>query len=60
MAPAMCALGHERLARLVAYHSSARWEAEHLVVQCLHCAHDYLAGTVERTEERIWAAGGRA
>ena len=24
------ALGHERLARLVAYHSSARWEAEAL------------------------------
>ena len=26
----MRALGHERLARLVAYHSSARWEAEAL------------------------------
>jgi hypothetical protein len=105
------ALGHERLAGLVAYHSSARWEAEalgladelaafppedsatsdaltycdmttsptggritladrlaeiaerygaeHLVVQCLTCAHDHLAGTVERTEERMWAVGLR-
>ena len=102
------ALGHERLARLVAHHSSARWEAEalglagelaafpredatadaltysdmttsptgqrltladrlaeiterygaeHLVVRCLQRAHDHLAGTVERTEERLRAAG---
>jgi hypothetical protein len=103
------ALGQERLARLVAYHSSARWEAEalglagelatfsredsptadaltycdmttspigqpvtlgdrlaeiaerygaeHLVVQCLQRAHDHLAGAVERTEARMWAAG---
>ena len=103
------ALGQERLARLVAYHSSARWEAEalglsddlaafpredsptadaltycdmttsptgqrvtlterlaeiaerygaeHLVVQCLQRAHDHLAGTVQRTEERLRAAG---
>jgi HD superfamily phosphohydrolase len=102
-------LGHERLARLVAYHSSARWEAEalglaselaafpredsatadaltycdmttsptgqritladrlaeiaerygaeHLVVQCLQRAHEYLQGAVERTEQRIQAAG---
>ena len=105
------ALGHERLARLVAHHSSARWEAEalglagdlaafpredsatadaltysdmttsptgqrttltdrlaeiverygaeHLVVRCLQRAHDHLASTVERTEERMWAAGVR-
>jgi hypothetical protein len=105
------ALGHERLARLVAYHLSARWEAEalgladelaafqredsatadaltycdmttsptgqrttladrlaeiaerygaeHLVVRCLQRAHDHLASTVERTEERMWAAGVR-
>jgi hypothetical protein len=105
------ALGHERLARLIAYHSSARWEAEalgladelaafpledsatsdaltycdmttrptgqrttladrlaeiaerygaeHLVVRCLQRAHDHLASTVERTEERMWAAGVR-
>ena len=102
-------LGQERLARLVAYHSSARWEAEalglsdelaafpredsatsdaltycdmttsptgqrvtladrlaeiterygaeHLVVQCLQRAHDHLAGIVQRTEERLRAAG---
>jgi hypothetical protein len=102
-------LGQERLARLVAYHSSARWEAEalgldgelaafppedsatsdaltycdmttspagqritmpdrlaeiierygaeHLVVQCLRRAHDYLAGAVERTEQRLRATG---
>jgi HD domain-containing protein len=102
-------LGQERLARLVAYHSSARWEAEalglsddlaafphedsatsdaltycdmttsptgqritlgdrlaeiaerygpeHLVVRCLQRAHDYLAGAVQRTEERVRAAG---
>jgi hypothetical protein len=102
-------LGQERLARLVAYHSSARWEAEalgvsddlaafpredsatadaltycdmttsptgqritladrlaeiaerygpeHLVVRCLHRAHDHLAGAVQRTEERLRAAG---
>jgi hypothetical protein len=105
------ALGHERLARLVAYHSSAWWEAEalglggelaafpredsatadaltycdmttsptgqrltladrlaeiaerygaeHLVVQCLQRAQNYLASTVERTQERMWAAGVR-
>jgi HD superfamily phosphohydrolase len=105
------ALGHERVARLIAYHSSARWEAEalglagelaafpcedsatsdaltycdmttsptgqritladrlaeiaerygaeHLVVRCLQRAHDHLASTVERTEERMWAAGVR-
>jgi hypothetical protein len=104
-------LGQERLAGLVAYHSSARWEAEalglgdelaafpledsatadaltycdmttsptgqrttlaerlaeiaerygaeHLVVRCLQRAHDHLASTVERTEERMWAAGVR-
>jgi hypothetical protein len=104
-------LGHERLARLVAYHSSARWEAEalglagelaafpredsatadaltycdmttspagqritladrlaeiserygaeHLVVRCLQRAYGHLVGTVERTEERVWAAGVR-
>lgn len=103
------ALGHERLARLVAHHSSARWEAEalglagelaafpredsatadgltysdmttsptgqrltladrlaeiaerygaeHLVVRCLQRAHHHLAGTVERTEERLRTAG---
>jgi hypothetical protein len=103
------ALGQERLASLIAYHSSARWEAEalglsedlaafsredsapadaltycdmttsptgqrvtladrlaeiterygaeHLVVQCLQRAHDHLAGTVQRTEERLRAAG---
>jgi hypothetical protein len=103
------ALGQERLARLVAHHSSARWEAEalglsddlavfpreesatadaltycdmttnptgqritladrlaeiaerygaeHLVVRCLQRAHDHLAGTVQRTEERLRAAG---
>jgi hypothetical protein len=103
------ALGQERLARLVAYHSSARWEAEalglsddlaafpredsptadaltycdmttsptgqpitladrlaeiaerygaeHLVVQCLQRAHDHLAGTVQRTEERLRVIG---
>jgi len=103
------ALGHERLARLVAYHSSARWEAdalglsddlaafpredsatadaptycdmttsptgqritlagrlaeiaerygpEHLVVRCLQRAHDHLAGAVQRTEDRMQAAG---
>lgn len=102
-------LGQERLARLVAYHSSARWEAdaldlgeelaafpcensptsdalthcdmtisptghrvtmadrlaeisqrygcEHLVVRCLQCAYEHLAGTVQRTEERLRAAG---
>jgi HD superfamily phosphodiesterase len=104
-------LGHERLARLVAYHSSARWEAEalglagelaafpredsatadaltycdmtpspagqritladrladiserygaeHLIVRCLQRACGHLVGTVERTEERVWAAGVR-
>jgi hypothetical protein len=103
------ALGQERLARLVACHSSARWEAEalglagelaafpredsatadaltycdmttsptgqritlddrlaeiaerygaeHLVVRCLQRAHDHLAGTVQRTQERMRAAG---
>jgi hypothetical protein len=103
------ALGQERLGRLVAYHSSARWEAEalglsddlaafpreesptadaltycdmttsptgqrvtladrlaeiaerygaeHLVVQCLQRAYDHLAGTVQRTKERLRAAG---
>jgi hypothetical protein len=103
------ALGQERLARLIAYHSSAQWEAEalglsddlaafpredsatsdaltycdmttsptgqpitladrlaeiaerygaeHLVVRCLERAYDHLAGTVQRTEERLRAAG---
>ena len=103
------ALGQERLARLVAYHSSARWEAEalgladelaafphedsatsdaltycdmttsptgqritladrlaeiaerygaeHLVVRCLERAHDHLVASVQRTEERLRAAG---
>ena len=107
----MRALGHERLARLIAYHSSALWEAEalgladelaafpledsatadaltycdmttsptgqrttladrlaeiterygaeHLVVRCLQRAYGHLVGTVERTEERMWAAGVR-
>jgi hypothetical protein len=102
-------LGHERLARLVAYHSSARWEAEalgladelaafpredsatsdaltycdmttsptgqhitladrlaeiaerygaeHLVVRSLERAYDHLAGAVQRTQERLRAAG---
>jgi hypothetical protein len=36
-----------------------RYGAEHLVVQCLPRAHDHLASTVERTEERMWAAGVR-
>ena len=105
----MRALGHERLARLVAHHSSARWEAEalglagelgafpredsatsdaltycdmttsptgqritlagrlaeiaerygveHLVVRCLERAYGHLAGAVQRTEERLRAAG---
>jgi hypothetical protein len=34
-----------------------RYGAEHLVVRCLQRAHDHLAGTVERTEERLRAAG---
>jgi hypothetical protein len=102
-------LGQERVARLVAYHSSARWEAdalglsddlaafpredsatadaltycdmttsptgqritladrlaeiaerygpEHLVVRCLQRAHHHLAGAVQRTENRMQAAG---
>jgi hypothetical protein len=102
-------LGQQRLARLVAYHSSARWEAEalglsdelaafpredsptadaltycdmttsptgeritmagrlaeiaarygaeHLVVQCLRRAYGYLAAAVDRTEQRLRAAG---
>jgi len=34
-----------------------RYGAEHLVVQCLQRAHDHLAGIVQRTEERLRAAG---
>jgi hypothetical protein len=36
-----------------------RYGAEHLVVQCSQRAHDYLTGAVERTQERMWAAGLR-
>jgi hypothetical protein len=36
-----------------------RYAAEHLDVRCLQRAHDHLASTVERTEERMWAAGVR-
>jgi hypothetical protein len=36
-----------------------RYGAEHLVVQCLQRAYDHLAGTVERTKERMWAVGVR-
>jgi hypothetical protein len=102
-------LGQERLARLIAHHSSARWEADalglgdelaafpfedsatsdaltycdmstspngervtmadrlaeitdrygadHLVVRCLRAAHGYLAGAVNRTLDRLQAAG---
>ena len=34
-----------------------RYGAEHLVVQCLQRAHDHLAGTVQRTEERLRVIG---
>jgi hypothetical protein len=34
-----------------------RYGAEHLVVQCLQRAYAHLAGTVERTKERMWAVG---
>jgi hypothetical protein len=34
-----------------------RYGPEQLIVLCLHRAHDHLAGAVQRTEERIWAAG---
>jgi hypothetical protein len=44
----------DRLAEIV-----ERYGAEHLVVRCLQRAHDHLASTVERTEERMWAAGVR-
>ena len=38
---------------------SERYGAEHLVVRCLQRAYGHLVGTVERTEERMWAAGVR-
>jgi hypothetical protein len=34
-----------------------RYSTEHLVVQCLERAHDHLVGAVQRTEERLRAAG---
>jgi hypothetical protein len=34
-----------------------RYGAEHLVVRCLQRAYDHMAGAVERTEERLRAAG---
>ena len=42
----------ERLAEI-----AERYGTEHLVVQCLQRAYGHLAGTVERTEERISATG---
>jgi hypothetical protein len=34
-----------------------RYGPEHLVVRCLQCAHDHLAGAVQRTYDGLWTAG---